>query len=63
MNTESKVSYIFHCGEYEAERSFKVTPNDEELNEEFDDWAFQYGYGSDELDDMFDSGEAGYYEL
>lgn len=63
MTDSTKPTYIFHCGEYETERSFKVEPTDEDLMEKFDEWALQYGYESDELDDMFAEGEAGYYEV
>ena len=60
---ESKVTYIFHCGEYEVERGFKVQPTDDELDEAFDDWLYEYGIGCDEIDDMIAEGEAGYYEV
>lgn len=63
MNNESKVTYIFHCGDYEVERSFKTQPTDDELAEAFDDWIYTYGLGCDELEDLIDDGEAGYYEV
>lgn len=58
-----KLTYIFHCGEYETEHSFKVTPTDDELDQTFDDWVYHCGCGSDEIEDMIAEGEAGYYEV
>ena len=63
MNNESKVTYIFHCGEYEVERSFKSEPTDNELDEKFDEWVYNCGCDSDDIEDMISEGEAGYYEV
>lgn len=58
---KSKVTYIFHCGEYEVERSFKTEPNDDEFDEVFDDWINTFGLGDDDLFSMIENGEIGYY--
>lgn len=63
MDNESKVTYIFHCGEYESERGFKTQPTDDELDTAFDDWIYRQGLGCDELEDLISEGEAGYYEV
>lgn len=63
MTDNTKVTYMFHCGEYEQERSFKVTPTDDELDEAFDDWVYYCGLGCDELEEMIAEGGAGYYEV
>ena len=55
------MKFVFHLDDYEIEREYKEAPTDEQINDDFDAWAFQYGYGSDELDDCFDDGTAGYY--
>ena len=63
MNNESKVTYIFHCGEYEVERSFKTEPTDDEFDKAFDDWINTFGLGEDDLFSMVENGEIGYYYL
>ena len=63
MTENTKLTYIFHCGEYETERSFKTQPTDQQLDEAFDSWVFEYGLGCDEIDEMIAEGEAGYYEI
>ena len=62
MTDNTKRTYIFHCGEYEQERSFKVQPDDE-LDEAFDDWVYYWGCDSDDIEDMIAEGEAGYHEV
>lgn len=63
MTENTKLTYIFHCGEYETERSFKTAPTDDELDQAFDDWIYNCGLDSDELDEMIAEGDAGYYEI
>jgi len=57
------MKYIFHCGEYEVEREFKEGTDESYVEESFEDWAFNSGVGCDNLDDMIDSGDAGWYEI
>lgn len=61
MNNESKVTYIFHCGEYEVERSFKSEPTDEEFDKVFDNWIATFNLGQDDLFLMTENAEIGYY--
>ena len=57
------MKFIFNLNDYEEIRVYKEAPTDEQINDDFDDWALQYGYGSDELDDLFENSDAGYYEV
>ena len=57
------MNYIFHCGEYEQERSFKEGADDNYIYESFSNWIYTCGLGCDELDEMIDNGDAGYYEI
>ena len=58
---ESKVTYIFHCGEHEVERSFKSEPTDDEFDEAFDGWINTFGLGEGDLFSMIENGDIGYY--
>ena len=53
--SESKVTYIFHCGDYEVERSFKTEPTDIEFDEAFDDWINSFGLEKDDLFSMIET--------
>lgn len=55
------MKFIFHLDGYEIEREYKEDPSYGQINDDFDAWAFQYGYDLDELDACFDDGTAGYY--
>ena len=56
------MKYIFHCGEYETERSFKEGTDESYIDQAFDEWIYHCGLGCDEIEDMIAEGSAGYYE-
>lgn len=59
----NNINYIFHCGEYETERSFKEGTDEYHIEESFNNWIYNCGLGCDEIEDMIAEGEAGYYEV
>ena len=63
MNNTNNINYIFHCGEYETERSFKEGTDESYIDQAFDEWIYEQGLGCDEIEDMIAEGEAGYYEV
>lgn len=57
------MKFTFFCGDYETKVDYEGFPSDEVVNSDFDTWAFEYGFGCDELDEMFEDGKAGYYVI
>ena len=57
------MEYIFHCGEYKTERSFKEGIDEFYVEESFSNWIHYCGLDCDELDEMIAEGDAGYYEI
>lgn len=59
------MNYIFHCGEYETERSFKEGTDESYIDSEFNLWAANYEYENkiDDIENLLLIGEAGYYEV
>lgn len=59
----NNINYIFHCGEYKTERSFKEDTDELCIDRHFDDWCFAQGFGFEDVENMIAEGEAGYYEV
>lgn len=59
------MNYIFYCGEYEAERSFKEGADESCIDSEFNLWAANYEYENkiDDIEHLMLIGEAGYYKV